>query len=228
MKITSIVTSISRTDHLSAIDRVKTMPPSEALSIESVIQRIISLNQGIFIFWSQSDGWTSEDSAQILSRSRLDRQVSLSHCLKMWLQAPYDGAESGQIIMGWANLGSLLEGSLKLFLSVWHETYKLDIDAIKKKDKFQNPDGLQLEPLRIFFKKKIWDNEIDSWVQHIQIRRNAIHAYQDKEIGSLEELQTYMRKYLDILRYINFRLPYHDVISEANEEAIIQVRSLIL
>ncbi|PZO38911.1 MAG: hypothetical protein DCF19_15475 [Pseudanabaena frigida] len=204
------------------------MPPSEALSIESVIQRIISLNQGIFIFWSQSDGWTSEDSAQILSRSRLDRQVSLSHCLKMWLQAPYDGAESGQIIMGWANLGSLLEGSLKLFLSVWHETYKLDIDAIKKKDKFQNPDGLQLEPLRIFFKKKIWDNEIDSWVQHIQIRRNAIHAYQDKEIGSLEELQTYMRKYLDILRYINFRLPYHDVISEANEEAIIQVRSLIL
>ncbi len=228
MKITSIVTSISRTDHLSAIDRVKTMPPSEALSIESVIQRIISLNQGIFIFWSQSDGWTSEDSAQILSRSRLDRQVSLSHCLKLWLQAPYDGAESGQIIMGWANLGSLLEGSLKLFLSVWHETYKLDIDAIKKKDKFQNPDGLQLEPLRIFFKKKIWDNEIDSWVQHIQIRRNAIHAYQDKEIGSLEELQTYMRKYLDILRYINFRLPYHDVISEANEEAIIQVRSLIL
>jgi hypothetical protein len=223
MKITSIVTSISRTDHLSAIDRVKTMPPSEALSIESVIQRIISLNQGIFIFWSQADDWTSEESAQILSRSRLDRQVSLSYCLKLWLQDPYDGAESGQIIMGWANLGSLLEGSLKLFLSVWHETYKLDIDAFKKKNKFQNPDGLQLEPLRIFFKKKIWNNEIDSWVQHIQIRRNAIHAYQDKEIGSLEELQTYMRKYLDILRYINFRLPYHDVISEANEEAIIQV-----
>jgi hypothetical protein len=149
--------------------------------------------------------------------------ISLSHCLKLWLQAPSDGAESGQIIMGWANLGSLLEGSLKLFLSVWYETYKLDIDAMKKKDKFQNPDGLQLEPLRIFFKKKIWDTEIDSWVQHIQNRRNAIHAYKDKEIGSLEELQTYICKYLDILRYINFRLPYPDVIYEANEEAIMQV-----
>ncbi|WP_449420977.1 hypothetical protein [Phormidium nigroviride] len=220
MKITSILTTITGTDHVSAIDRVKTMPPSESLSIESVIQRVISLNQGIFIFWSQTDGWTSEEAAQLLSRSRLDRQVSLSHCLKLWLQAPYDGAESGQIIMGWANLGSLLEGSLKLFLSVWYETYKLDIDAMKKKDKFQNPDGLQLEHLRIFFKKKIWNTEIDSWVQHIQIRRNAIHAYQDKEIGSLEELQTYMCKYLDILRYINFRLPYPDVIYEANEEAI--------
>ena len=222
MKITNIVTTITRTDHLSAIDRVKIMPPSESLSIESVIQRVISLNQGIYIFWSQADGWAPEEAAQLLNRSRLDRQVSLSHCLKLWLQASSDGAESGQIIMGWANLGSLLEGSLKLFLSVWYETYKLDIDAIKKKDKFQNPDGLQLEPLRIFFKKKIWDAEIDSWVQHIQSRRNAIHAYKDKEIGSLEELQTYICKYLDILRYINFRLPYPDVIYEANEEAIMQ------
>jgi hypothetical protein len=223
MKITDISTTVISINHLSTIDRVKTMPPSESLSIDSVIQRVILLNQGIYIFWSQADGWAPEAAAQLLSKSRLDRQVSLSHCLKLWLQAPYDGAESGQIIMGWANLGSLLEGSLKLFLSVWYETYKLDIDAIKKKDKFQNPDGLQLESLRIFFKKKIWNDEIDSWVQHIQSRRNAIHAYKDKEIGSLEELQTYMCKYLDILRYINFRLPYPDVIYEANEEAIMQV-----
>ena len=61
--------------------------------------------------------------------------------------------------------------------------------------------------------------KIDSWVQHIQYRRNAIHAYQDREIGSAEELQTYMRRYLDILRYINFRLPYPDGLYEANEEA---------
>jgi hypothetical protein len=221
MKIMNIVTTITRIDHLSAIDRVKTMPQSASLSIESVIQRVISLNQGMYIFWSQADGWAPKEAAWLLSRSRLDRQVSLSHCLKMWLRASHDEAESGQIIMGWTNLGSLLEGSLKLFLSVWYETYKLDIDAIKKQGKLQNPDGLQLEPLRNFFKNNIWDAEIDSWVQHIQSRRNAIHAYKDKEIGSLEELQTYMRKYLDILRYINFRLPYPDVIYEANEEAII-------
>jgi hypothetical protein len=217
MRITSIVTTHTRTDHASTIARLKAMPQSATLPIESVIERIVSLNQGICRFWSQADGWAPVEAAQLLSKSRLDRQVSLSHCLKMWLQSPADGAESGQIIMGWANLGSLVEGSLKLFLSVWYEAYKQDVDSIKKKGKLQDPDGLQLEPLRNFFKKKIWDTEIDGWVQHIQHRRNAIHAYQDKEIGSYEELQTYMRKYLDILRYINFRLPYPDEMYEADE-----------
>lgn len=217
MRITSIVTTHTCTDHVSTIVRMKAMPQSATLPIESVIERIILLNQGICSFWSGADGWAPVEAAQLLSKSRLDRQVSLSHCLKMWLQSPSDLAESGRIIMGWANLGSLVEGSLKLFLSVWYETYKQDVDAIKKKERLQDPDSLQLGALRNFFKKKIWDSEIDGWIQHIQHRRNAIHAYQDKEIGSSEELQTYMRKYLDILRYINFRLPYPDEIYEADE-----------
>jgi hypothetical protein len=217
MRITSTVIACTRTDHASALARVKAMPQSETLPIETVIERIVSLNQGLCRFWSQVEGWAPIEAAQLLSKSRLDRQVSLSHCLKVWLQSPSDEAESGHIIMGWANLGSLVEGSLKLFLSVWYEAYKQDVVAIKKKGKLQNPDGLQLEHLRNFFKTKIWDSEIDGWVQHIQQRRNVIHAYQDKEIGSHEELHKYIRKYLDILRYINFRLPYPDEMYEAHE-----------
>ena len=219
MRIINIVTTHTRTDHASTIARLRAMPPSATLPIEAVIERIILLNQGIDRFWSQADCWAPVEAAQLLSKSRLDRQVSLSHCLKMWLLSPPDGTESGQIIMGWANLGSLVEGSLKLFLSVWYGAYKQDVDTIRKKGKPQDPDGLQLEPLRNFFKKKIWDAEIDRWVQHIQHRRNAIHAYQDREIGTSEELQMYIRKYLDIVRYINFRLPYPDEIYQAHEEA---------
>ena len=40
---------------------------------------------------------------------------------------------------------------MKLFLSVWYESYKNDVEAIKRKGKLQDPDGLQLEPLRKFF-----------------------------------------------------------------------------
>lgn len=218
MRIAGIVTTHNRTDHASTIIRLRAMPQSAILPIESVIERIISLNRGICWFWGQAHGWAPAEAAQLLSKSRLDRQVSLSHCLKLWLLSPPDGGASGQLILGWVNLGSLVEGSLKLFLSVWYEAYKQDVDAIRRQDRLQDPDGLRLEPLRVFFRKRIWDAEFDGWVQHIQCRRNALHAYQDKDIGSSEELQTYMRRYLDILRYVNFRLPYPDEVYEADEE----------
>ena len=99
---------------------------------------------------------------------------------------------------------------MKLFLSVWYKDYKNDIDAIKGKNKLQAPDGLMLEPLRKFFVKKIWDDEWDDWVKSIQQRRNAIHAYKTREIGTNEGFMEEVRKYLEFLRYINFRLPYPD------------------
>lgn len=99
---------------------------------------------------------------------------------------------------------------MKLFLSVWYKTYKSDVDAIKRKGKLQDPDGLQIEPLRLFFKKRIWDSTFDGFVQSIQKRRNAIHAFKDRNIGTKDEFVGNVRAYLNILRYINFRLPYPD------------------
>jgi hypothetical protein len=207
MKITDL--SISITDHASAQKYIALYDPKN-MDVGEAVRRIVSLNDGLRNFWSNADGWAPIQAAQLLSRSRLDWQVSLSACLNLWLDKSSSINENGRLILGWANLGSLIEGSMKLFLSVWYEHYKNDVEAIKRNGKLQHPDGLQLEPLRQFFRKRIWDDIWDKWVEHIQHRRNAIHAYKDRDIGTHDEFLADIRTYLKFLRYINFRLPYPD------------------
>ena len=184
---------------------------TEHMPIEEVMARIETLSDGLRSFWSKAKGWAPIEAAHLLGKSRLDWQVSLTVCLGKWIEKPSEKEASGSLILAWANLGSLVEGTLKLFLSVYYKDYKNDIDAIKKKGELQDPDVLQLESLRQFFKKKIWDKEPwDNWIQKIQQRRNAIHAYKDRDIGSHDEFLDDVRNYLKFLRYINSRLPYPD------------------
>jgi hypothetical protein len=220
VKLNRVTSGSTRTDHLTAAARLQALPQSDSLSAAEALERIITLNQQLAGFWQGAEGWAAVSAAQLLTKSRLDRQVSLSHCLKLWLEKPAAEAQSGRLILAWGNLGSLVEGTLKLFLSVWYENYTQDIEAIKSKGKLHDPDGLQLEPLRNFFKRQVWDAEMDDWVKHIQQRRNAIHAYQDKDIGTYDEFYLYLRRYLDLLRYINFRLPYPDGIQPPQESAV--------
>lgn len=180
------------------------------LSIDEVVDRIISLNDKLREFWTKAKGWAPIEAAKLLSKSRLDWQVSLSKCLKIWLKKPLPNDKNGCLILAWANLGSLLEGTMKLFLSVWYKDYKVDVNAIRKKGKLIDPDGLQLEPLRQFFNKRIWrkgDEDWNAWIQHIQYKRNAIHAYKSRNIGNFNEFLNDIRKYLKFVEYINSRLP---------------------
>ena len=75
--------------------------------------------------------------------------------MKIWISEIHKEDESGFLILAWVNLGSLIEGTMKFFLSVWHEEYKDDIEAIKKMAKLVDPDCLKMEPMRQFFKKRM-------------------------------------------------------------------------
>ncbi len=95
------------------------MMKTEELNIETVIDRIIKLNTGLGSFWSNASGWAPDESAALMSKSRLDRQISLSECLSIWISNKSVKHEDGTLILAWANLGSLIEGTLKLFLGVF-------------------------------------------------------------------------------------------------------------
>ncbi|MGR3177477.1 MAG: hypothetical protein ACUZ8E_05435 [Candidatus Anammoxibacter sp.] len=210
MKDVKVTTKITTKDHNTASDYITSQSSIEKLNTDETISRIIKLNEGLTKFWSQADGWAPVEAAELLSKSRLDWQVSLSHCLKKLPSKWSSNDESGNLILGWVNLGSLVEGTLKLFLSVFYNDYKNDVNAIIKRNRLQDPDGLLLEPLKQFFRKKIWDKDWDDWISLVQQRRNAIHAFKSREIGTKEELLKEISKYLDLLRYINYRLPYPD------------------
>ena len=186
------------------------------MPLQETIERIAKLNRGIERFWSGADGWAPIESAQLLTKSRLDRQVSLSVALKLWVKPISKGASDGELILAWANLGALVEGTLKLFLSVYLKIYINDVKgqkrakAIKAFEKQgKSPEGLTIQPLRLYcVQKKIIDAECNAYISKVQERRNAIHAFKDKVLGDSSELELSIKEYLIFLRALSTRLPY--------------------
>jgi hypothetical protein len=179
-------------------------------NIETVIQDIIRHNKKAWEMWPQSHGWTPREAADLLTQSRLDWMVSLSHCLNLWLVDPEPDEADGRLILAWANLGSLVEGSMKILLCLCYSDYAQN--PVKRGGKDSDPDVLQLEQLRQFYvKHKVWsDREAgawDKWVNHIQLRRNAIHAYEDKDIGTREEFFEDVRRYRELQGELD-RMPH--------------------
>ncbi len=187
--------------------------------MDYTITKIIHINTGLAKFWSDAHGWAPKNAAELMSKSRLDRQVSLSHCLRRWFQNITKASKEGSLILAWANLGSLIEGTLKLFLAVYYVDYKNDIDALKHKTgKIKDPDILELEELKVFFmKKSILDDKWIKYIEYVQQKRNAIHAFKDRDIGSYSELRKCVKEYLELLHEINSRLPYPDNIYEPQD-----------
>ena len=200
--------------------------PIDSYSKEEVIERILTLTQGLTAFWSHADGWAPGVASELLSKSRLDWQASLARQLRLFLN-PDLADESGALILAWAALGSLVEGVMKLFLAVrlddYHaEEFLADTKAPKRKGVLVEPDSLVLEELRVFFSSCIWpdwvrerwkaEGEFDwiEWIRKIQQRRNAVHAFKDREIGTFEEFHQELKHYLAFMRKLTNTFPYPD------------------
>ncbi|MBV7396839.1 hypothetical protein [Mameliella sediminis] len=191
---------------------------AEALSenIAEVVDRIISLNAKLSAFWASAHGWAPEDAAKLLSKSRLDWQVSLSKTLYFWIDR--NSMTDGELILAWANLGALLEGTLKLFFSVYYSDFQTDTEALKKanaydykKNTHKEPDGLTLEVLRRYsIHKNLFAEAHLVMFQLVQNRRNAIHAYKDRELGNVTEFRDAVRGYMKFLTDVDLRVPYPD------------------
>jgi len=177
------------------------------------IAEICRRNEEIRDFWGNSFNWAPSEAALLLERSRLDRQVALSHCLTLWTSENHPVERwDGALILGWANLGALVEGTLKWFLSV----YRNDVpgDAIKRYGRSIEPEEATLDQLRQFYSKHfVWYNEAerltwDPWLEEIRDRRNSVHAYRDKDIGTFDDLQRCIERYLDLIETLDGRAPY--------------------
>jgi len=186
-----------------------TLDDASGWTIQGVVDRIIERNRSICDFWSSSFGWAPLEAAELLNKSRLDWQVSLSHSLRLWIPIEVDAASEARLILGWSNLGSLVEGTLQLFLSVFYLDYQNDLAGIRQWGKLLDPDEAMLEQLRQFFRKRIWHDETwNGFVLGVQQRRNAIHAFRDRDIGTFADLHDAIRKYLQFLEDTDARLPY--------------------
>lgn len=185
------------------------------LTYLEAVDKIIELNKHAKDFWSDALGWAPIEASNLLSKSRLDWQVSLSYSMKKWNECSCSESENGDLILAWANLGTLVEGTIKLFLSVFLNDYMDDSANYKNKRGIIQPDEITFDKLRQYFRDKIWKDresasEFDDWVLFMQQRRNAIHAFRSREIGTFNEFKTHTKKYLAFLMYHLDRLPYPD------------------
>jgi hypothetical protein len=177
------------------------LPPPE------VARRIATLTGNMMSFWNSAHGWAPIEAAGLLNKAMLEWQASLSDSLSKWLRCSSDG----DLILAWANLGALVEGQLKLFLSVFFNDYSTSTHAIRdKKGALQEPGVCTIEPLRKLFVRSIWTvgDDWNDYVLLVQQRRNAIHAFTSRNIGTFAEWRNELRRHLSFIRDINGRLPY--------------------
>ena len=187
------------------------------------VERIIEKNNYLLYVWGNCYGWAPTEAAKLLDESRLDWLVSLSYSLRLWVnETPKPDDHDGRLILAWANLGSLVEGTMKFFLSIYHSDYRLSVEHGKaspksiyerlwrKNQKPDEVDGLMFDNLREFFKAEILhepQRNWDSWLCSIQQRRNAIHAYKHRDIGSFDEFNLNVIRYCEFLEMLAGRLP---------------------
>jgi predicted RNase H-like HicB family nuclease len=140
---------------------------------------------------------------------RFDRLVSLSRTLRYWAKWPLT---EGELILAWVNLGALLEGTLKGFLTVYSDDFVGDtnnhnsVNAVykkgAKKNSLKHPGDLKPEDLINYFRLQnlLSENELETVVR-IRNNRNSVHALldnkldpQDKFVKSVEEYRSIQLK----------------------------------
>lgn len=185
--------------------------------INEALDKIIIIQEGLSDFWKNIYGWGPDAAAELLSKSRLDWLPSLAHTLKYWTKP--DELTPGELILAWANIGSLLEGTLKLFLSAYLDDYNRDAllsksvqhNFGKKQGLVISTDELSLEGIRKFLtEKKIFKEKYLKLIQDIQHQRNIIHAFKDKPLKVGDEFQEYISVYLGFVAHMAMRLPHPD------------------
>lgn len=117
------------------------------------------------------------------------------------------------------HLGSVLESSLRLFLGVYindHHNSLEDlaaINAIQQNGANQGqpypPSSIQFEKIRqLISRREIFPSDDLAMIELIQSRRNAIHAFNNREIGDSDEFRATVSIYKIFIANLASRFPY--------------------
>lgn len=177
--------------------------------MNDLLNKIQEKTKKVFEFWKhESYGWAPCSSAIKIEAARLDWLSDLTDCLEIWLNKSLLLTD-GELLLARANLGALVEGWLKLFYCVYYEDY-LRAPIKNKKGKIIEPNLMDFEELRIFSQSKVWNKDSDwgNWVYSVQKKRNAIHAFNDRDIGTAMDFIDDVEKYYEFINLVDDRFPY--------------------
>jgi hypothetical protein len=160
----------------------------------------------LLVNWKDCYGWAPDSAANKMNEGMLEWMSSLTDCLDIWQEKGLN-ITNGELILGYANLGDLVECWLIFFLCIFYEDYIKN--PIFNNGRINEPNKLKYETLKNFCRDKLWkDNEqIDYFVEQVQKRRNAIHSFNKKDIGTPFEYYEMLNYYIDFLDCVINHLP---------------------
>jgi hypothetical protein len=181
--------------------------------MDDELDRIASLSASMAKFWARAHGWAPSVAADSLSAARLDWLASFSRTLRARVEEVQSNPnEPADLILAWAHLRTLVEGNLKFYLTVFLDTYLREPEAHKDRQSGQVvlPKDLRLEQIRHFLKKRGLLPMQEAFIERVQNRGNAIHAFSDKPIGRAGEYLEQIPLYREFLEDIETSFPYPD------------------
>jgi hypothetical protein len=177
--------------------------------VKTTIDDIVCVNAFLNNFWGNG-GWAPSKGRKLLSEARLDRQVELSRTLSIWLEPPNGDDSEGRLILAWANLGVLVEGTMEWFLCVFEHHYAKAPETDRHGNRVE-PDDVWFARLCSYFVRQVGQTpEFDRLCTRIRRRRNAVHAYSDRPIGTWAEWNEFVIDYRRFLVHFAMAVPYPD------------------
>ena len=138
------------------------------------------------LIWKDVHGIAPDNAAKKLDIAMLDWQSELTKTLKIWIDKGLD-MTVGELILARANSGAVVESWLRFFYCVFYDDY-INQPMKNKKGQILEPEkDMRFEDLKKFSTGILWDDEKSKdyiWVDSIQKKRNAIHSFTYKDIGT--------------------------------------------
>ena len=179
------------------------------------IEQIVKKHKEFKTFWGRlreihiDDSWSCpEDVVNLLDDIWFEVQISLSYKLREFFREHPEEENLAKLISLWVILGSLVENTLRFFLSIYMLETK---ESEYKKYLYKNGtiSTVRFADLICFFKKEeILDSNLLEWLSEIRKLRNSVHSFNRRELYNSTKLEEYIVQYKDFLEEIDERLPW--------------------
>lgn len=149
---------------------------------------LVILTNNAALIWKEARGIAPDSAADKLDDAMLEWQSELTITLKIWIDKGL-AMTTGELILARANLGAVVESWLKFFYCVYYDDYCKD-PITNNKGKMIEPEKASFNDLKDFSCGKLWDDKNSQeyvWVDSVQHKRNAIHSFRYRDIGTTLE-----------------------------------------
>ena len=173
----------------------------------SKYKELLKITSKTMELWKKSWGIAPPSVSGKLDKAMLDWNLELTEALSIWIDKGLTMTK-GELILARVNLGNIVEFWLKFFYSVYYEDY-LQKPEIRK-NKTIEPESLTFEQLKNYSVGILWDNDSCDgfkWVHSVQKKRNAIHSFLYRDIGSNSDFLDDVDALADFVQSVVDRLP---------------------